>query len=314
MTPKMKNLIVDFVIAGQPKSGTTALAQFLSEHPQICISYPKEPHYFATDTIAESDKFYGKPMYFLLRKPKDLKKLFAHRGKGQLLGDASTGYLYSKVAAKNIREHNPEAKIIILLRNPVDFIHSLHTQYVNEAVENETDFSKALALEKDRKKGKSIPPKTRCPSYHFYLERIKYHEQVKRYYDVFPEDQILVLIAEEFRHDNQKYYQEVLRFLGVDSDFMPNFGTVHESKVPRLPLLNQLVHTLWFKKALYITLRPRLYTKIHKKINKLLLKKQHRSKMDGELRAELEKKAKPEIEKISKFLDKDLASIWSYEK
>lgn len=305
---------IDFAIVGQPKSGTTALAQFLDKHPQVCMSRPKEPSYFATDIIAESDAFHKKPKYFKVRAPEQYDELFKHMQDGQILGEASTNYLYSKQAAINIYRHNPNAKIIIMLRNPIDFMHSLHMQYVNETVENESDFKKALELEKYRRKGLVEPPRrTRCPSYHYYLRRAQYYNQLKHFFDLFPRKQILILITEEFQSDNIGSYENVLRFLEVDSNFRPDFATVHGSKAPRVKLLNKLAHTIWIKNIARFILGAHFYISLQKHLNKLLLKKQPREEVDLLLRQQLQKELKPEVEKTSSLVDRDLTSLWGFD-
>lgn len=305
---------VAFVIAGQPKSGTTALAHFLAEHPQVCMSYPKEPCYFATDFMKESDSFHGKPKYYKVRTPEQYDKHFAHAEEGQILGDASTSYAYSKEAARNIYGHNPEAKIIIMLRNPVEFIHSLHMQYVNETVEDETDFEKALELEPERKKGRNIPPKTRCPSYHFYRERAKYAKHVERFFEQFGKDNVMVIANEDFRENSNEVYTSILRFLGVDENILPEFKTIHSSKSPRTAWLNRIAHTMWLKNALYKLLGPVRYTKIQKRIEKLLLKPEPRQTMDTELRKKLETQLGPEVAKLNHLSGQDFAAMWGFRK
>lgn len=156
---------VDFFIVGFMKSGTTALASFLSQHPDICISVPKEPGYFATDFMEESDNFHGKKVYFKVRTHQQYSDIYKHSEPSQKSGEASTAYIYSKVAAENIKKYNPRAKIIIMIRNPIDFLHALHMQYLNETVEDEKDFVKALQLEDKRKNGENIPSRVRVPSY-----------------------------------------------------------------------------------------------------------------------------------------------------
>ena len=96
----------DFAIVGEPKSGTTALADFLGGHPGICMSVPKETAYFATDLREESDRFHGRPAYFEFRTEEDYETAFAHC-EGGLRGDGSTAYLHSREAAANLHEANP---------------------------------------------------------------------------------------------------------------------------------------------------------------------------------------------------------------
>lgn len=311
---KKSGKIIDFVIVGEPKSGTTALADFLAQHPEICFSTPKEPHYFARDLLAESDKFHNKPVYYPARTPEEYRKLFKPAAGEHLFGEASTGYLYSKTAAKNIYQHNPDTKIIVLLREPVSFLHSLHTQYVNEAVENETDFGQALALETERRRDWSAVPKNcRVPSYLYYSERIEYAKQLKRFLDVFPAGQLLILTNEEFRDDNAGVYKKVVEFLSIDASFTPTFASVHNSKQVRLKSVSSLVQNPTLKASVRKALGERLYTRAQKNIaEKILLKSAGRAELAPDVLAKLRREARPEVEKISRLLKRDLASLWGY--
>ena len=117
-----------------------------------------------------------------------------------------------------------------MLREPVSFMHSLHTQFVNETTEDEPDFARALDLEAERRAGRSIPARVRCPSFLFYRERARYAAQLERYLAVFPREQILVLVFEEFREDNEGHYRRVLEFLGVGPG--PHAGVPRGAREP----------------------------------------------------------------------------------
>lgn len=301
---------LDFAIVGQPKSGTTALAQFLAEHPQVCMSQPKEPGYFATDIHDESDAYHGRARFFPVRTREDYDKRFAHAKEGQLNGEATTWYAFSKSAAKNIYKHNPDAKIIILIRNPVDFMHSLHMQYVNATREDEEDFAKALELEPERKQGRHIPPRVQAPSWLFYTERAKYYQQVKRYFDTFPRDNILVMTNEEFVRDNAAAFGKVATFLGIDTDYSPDFKEVKGSEAPRFRALNSFARSSWLIKSTMRILPPKMYVKISDIVHKVILKKQRRQPMDPKLRKRLEKAFVGEAEKTGDLLGRDLVKEW----
>lgn len=304
--------MIDFAIVGQAKSGTTALAEFLSRHSQICISVPKEPGHFATDLMEESDAFHGRPAYFEFRTAEDYGAVFAHCRPGQLRGDASTAYLYSKVAASNLKAVNPELKVLIMLREPVSFMHSLHAQYVNETTEDEADFARALEKETLRKAGKGIPSRVRCPSYLFYRERARYSEQLGRYYALFPRESILAMTMEEFRRDNEEHYRLVLDFLGVDSGDLPSFRVVHASKAPRSRRLNQVLNTPAFKSALFKALGPRRYTAVSKGVAGLVLKEQRRADLPPALERELRDELGAEVDRVSEIVGRDLRPVWGY--
>jgi hypothetical protein len=179
-------------------------------------------------------------------------------------------------------------------------------------VENETDFEKALELESQRKQGINVPPRTRCPSYHLYRERTKYADHAQRYLQYFGPENVLIISNEEFKEDNKAVYQEILRFLGVDADIVPDFNNVHGSKSPRFSWLNKLIHTMWLKKNLYRVLGPTLYTKIHKQVNKLLLKPSPRISMDTRLYNQLFNETAEEVEKLDTITQKNFSKIWGY--
>ena len=120
------------------------------------------------------------------------------------------------MAPAAIAEVVPGAKIIALLREPASFLRSFHLQMVSSGVENERDFAKALALEPERRRGRHIPRGSHNPASLMYSEHVRYAEQLRRFHDHFPGEQVLVLIYEEFRADNQATVRRVLRFLGAD--------------------------------------------------------------------------------------------------
>jgi hypothetical protein len=303
-------MIVDFFIVGEPKSGTTALANFLSQHPDVCVSNPKEANYFADDIRKESDTFHKSELHTFSRTMNDYKMHFSHCN-GEIKGDASTNYLISKTAAINIKKHNPNAKIIAMFRNPVDYLYSLHMQFVNEAREDELDFSKALDLQEIRKKGKSLPKNTIAPSHYQYFDWIKYSQHLKRYKDNFVDDNIHVIITEEFQKDNQSSYREVLRFLNL-KDFKPEFNTIHGSKTPRSIKLNKILNSPRFKKILKRSIGFNNYHLVRNKVTKIMMKPQNRPPIDEELRSKLFKLSKNEIMKLSEMIDRDLESVWNY--
>ena len=303
---------VDFFIVGQPKSGTTALATFLDQHPEICISVPKETGYMSIDHHKESDAFHGYKKFFHIRTKDQYARCFSQAAPQQLLGDASTNYLYSTAAAKEIYKHNPNAKIIMLLRNPVDMIYSLYNQYRNEAKEPAKSFSEALNLEKSRQSGQAIPKNIVTPSYLQYRARGMYTEQVQRYIKLFPKEQIYITTAEDFRNNNQRVYQDILRLVEVEEQsFLPSFESVHASKKPRLSILNKLAHTHLLKMAALKLLGQHRYTWLQKNVMApLLLKKAPAAKLNQETRNELEKLYKKDVDSLSKLTDIPFRTIW----
>src|SRR5882757_7658017 len=137
----------DFFIVGAPKCGTTALYRCLEAHPEIFVPERKELHHFGTDLYS--------PTY--VRQLDEYLSLFAAAGDAKRVGEASVWYLFSKRAATEINAFNPQASVIIMLRNPVEMLHSLHSQHLYNGTEEISDFATALNAEGDRKMGRCLP-------------------------------------------------------------------------------------------------------------------------------------------------------------
>lgn len=307
---------VDFFIVGEPKSGTTALAHFLGQHPAIGISTPKEPHYFASDLHRECDAFHGpKNHHFPIRTRKQYLACFAPVADRPMWAEGSTHYMYSTEAATNIHRHNPDAKIIIMLRNPVDFVHSLHMQYVNNGNEDEPDFARALSLEPARRRGQQFPPGVRCPSHLYYSERVQFAEHLARYLQQYPANQIKVIIMEEFTADNQQTYLETLDFLGLEPPAeLPHFAPVHDSKTPRFKALHRTLNRPAMKRAVLRAVGANHYDRVKDAAALLVMKRQSRDALSPELRQQLQAEYEPAVRQLAKLLDRpDLPALWGYD-
>jgi len=303
---------VSFFIVGQPKSGTSALANFLSQHPAICMAEPKEPGYFAKDHIEENEQQGTGGAFLKARTLTEYEHHFSHGKPEEMRGEATTIYLYSRVAAQEIHNYNPDAKIIIMLRNPVSFLHALHMQHVNDGSEDEPDFEKALAKEADRKQGINIPKRAPAPSHLHYSERAKYAEQIERYTRLFPRKNILFLTMEDFQADNRKVYQQVLRFLEVDENFEPQFKQVNGSTAPRSYVLHKALSSPTLKKTLFNALGPYRYSKLKSDMTKVVMKPAARSPLSDQIRERLMHETLQEVERTAKLTGLDLATKWDY--
>ena len=301
-------------IVGKQKAGTTALHQFLSKHPDIFMSEPKEPMFFCTDMHKESDVWYKKANHFPYRTESQFMSLFSSWKDQKVAGESTTQYLDSKDAAENIHRFNPDAKIVIMLREPVDYLYSLHGQYLYEMEEDIDDFKMALEAEDDRRQGKRVPPRIKCPSWLWYSETVKYAEQIKRYIDVFPRENVKIILFDDFQKDNKQVYLDVVRFLDVDDSFIPEFEKVNAHRTVRFRSLKRFVDhpMVWgLPKKL---LPKKVYESIKGGIYGLIVKKQKRVPLDPQFKAELMRGFKPEVEKLSSLLGMDLITRWAYDK
>ena len=301
-------------IVGQPKSGTTALHQFLGQHPEIFMSSVKEPHFFCSDFHLESDRAYGKQRSFDYRNETAYMQLFAKANGVKIAGESSTNYLYSQVAAEKIYNFNPDAKIIIILREPAKFLYSLHSHYVKFTEENEPDFLTALALETARKKEKATSPRVISPSYLYYSQRVQYYRQVKRYYDRFEREQIKVVIFEEFKSENERIYREILEFLGVNSNFTPEYDAVNVNKEVKFKAINDLVNNPIIKNISKNLLSQEFNDFVRDNIvEKLLWHQAAKAKMPEEIKTKLMEQYQPEVAKISELTGINLITKWGYD-
>ena len=218
-----------FFIVGAPKCGTTALAQWLGEHPEVFVSPRKEPHFFNVDSMPAT------------RSLTDYEALFVGAGpQHRAIGEASTHYLFAPEAVPGILDYNPDAKFIVCLRNPLQMAPSLHGESVAQGWENETDFERAWALQPARKHGQSLPRTVRGdPDRLQYGAYCRLGEQLARLYDRVPKHRVLPLLLDDLREDPRPRYREVLAFLGVTDDGRSDFPVVNAARPTRWPMLSR---------------------------------------------------------------------------
>ncbi|MBF0445136.1 MAG: sulfotransferase [Magnetococcales bacterium] len=234
----------NFFIIGAPKCGTTSMAAWLTAHPQIYMSPIKEPHYFNMD-----------------HKHGEIKTLSSYNaqfadanGQEKAIGEASVWYLTSKVAVANILKFNPDAKFIVMLRNPIEMVTSLHDQMLFSQYEHIEDFTQAWQLQEERKNGKAIPASCVEPQFIIYGDRCKLGEQLQRLYAQVPHKQVHVITMDQLKKDPQKEYKKTLEFLNVPDDGRIDFAVHNLAKARRsLPLRKAVEWLGRLKIALGIT-------------------------------------------------------------
>lgn len=216
-------------LVGAPKCGTTAMDSYLAAHPDICMSARKELHFFGSDLNSAS----------FTKDPKQYLDNFSHFKGEKVIGESSVWYLYSCMAAREIAEYSPDARILIMLRNPVDMIYSNYYQMLYNGNENVKPFSKALRLENERKMGKHIYQGTHFINSLFYLETAAYFQQVRRYLETFGRSSVKIILFDEFMKNTGAVYREVLDFVKVDSEISLELEVVNANKVVKNDTLNR---------------------------------------------------------------------------
>lgn len=304
--------VPDFFIVGQSKSGTTALAEMLRGHPQIYMSRLKEPVFLASDL--------HEGLWAMVRtRPRTLEDylaLFAGAGPEQRAGEASTVYLWSRTAATNIVALQPRARVIAILREPASFLRSLHLQMLQSHIETEKDFGRAISLEQERRRGKRIPRGCRWPQALLYSERVRYTEQLQRYRAVLSPEQMLVLVYDDFRRDNESTVHAVLDFLGVDSEVPIEVQEANATVRLRSKRVDEFIHTTTVgsgpisKGVKAVTSRGLRHSAL--RMRRHVVYGEPRPP-DERLMLELRRRFKGEVLALSEYLNRDLLSMWGYD-
>jgi hypothetical protein len=301
--------VPDFFIVGHAKSGTSALYRMLREHPRLHMPR-KEPSFFVPELLGGRRYPGGIGEY---------TELFADAQEGQLIGESTTWYLWSHTAAARIAEVQPGARIVAILREPASYLSSLHLQFLRTDVETEPDLRRAMSLEDERGQGRRLPRNSTRPQLLAYSDHVRYVEQLRRYEAVFPSEQILVLIYEDFRADNEGTVRKVLRFLGVEDQLPLESVEANPSAGVRSPRLNELVRTLSLgggpaagiaRTALKALTTQRMR---HGAIGALRRRQHDRPpEPDATFIAELRRRYRGEVEALGEHLGRDLVSFWGY--
>jgi hypothetical protein len=291
----------DFFIVGAPKCGTTAMADYLGQHPEIGMCPRKETHVFATDLSERMGMRRGqRPM-----SRERFLDLFADLQEERLRGEASVWHLYSATAANEIAAFQPQARIIVMLRSPVEMLPSLHSQFVFVGIEPEEDFGSALALDAERERSgppAGFPPRS-------YRSAVRYGEQLRRYLDVFGRERIHVIVYDEFRDDTRGAYREACRFLEVDPGFEPNLEIVNPNKRVRSRTFRRFVRRPpeWVRPAIHRVTSEPMRRRAARAMIRWNTSVGGRAPLAQSVRAELESEATREARELDELLGLDVS-------
>jgi hypothetical protein len=194
-------------IVGAPKCATTSMHDYLAQHPDVHMSVVKEPRFLSTDI---EDRIPGR-----ITEAHDYFNLFTAGAGKRYRGESSVWYLYSDVACRSIGELAEDPRIIVMIRNPVDFIQSLHGQFCYSLNETERDITKALALEQTRAAGKRVPWETHTPLGLQYRRTAHFADRIEHYFQQHGRERVHVIIFDDLVTDTIGVYQDVLRFLDL---------------------------------------------------------------------------------------------------
>lgn len=235
---------VDFFIIGAPKCGTTALARNLEKNPSIVISKPKEPHYFTTDFHRHLEKPKDDEGYHNLYFPPE-------KTKGERWGEGSVWTMMSDLGLARIKEYNPDARIIAMLRDPAKAAFSLHQMLVFQQHENVRDFTKAWKLSDQRFAKKNLPEGlNRDHRFLAYKQVYSFLPQIRKIYAHFPPEQVLILTQEEYFKGGVETLKRVDEFLGLEPFEYPQSEKVNKSLYMKNGILMEILRTEFVIKSI----------------------------------------------------------------
>lgn len=187
------DLPIDFIGIGSAKSATTWIAQCLGEHPEVCMSEPKEPAFFTKAEFPKGFSWYA--------------QCFEHCGSKRVRGEFSCAYLRKRGCAALIHEHYPNAKLIVCLRHPIERLRSGYYYHYTKGANSSIDPVADLWPQN--------------PNIANERSKSQYARLLSPYLERFPREQLLVLIYEDIKADPQAFMSRVYEYLGVDPTFVP---------------------------------------------------------------------------------------------
>lgn len=307
-------------IVGAPRCGTTTLAGFLQQHPEVCFSAVKEPHFFSRDELdgLSEDQ---------LRRLVDaeyLERFFGQcSGTEKLRAEGSVTYLYTADRMAQILKLWPGAGFVIALRDPLAMLPSLHQRLLVTGDENITDFRKAWAKIGERAQGKSIPRSAIDPRFLRYDEAGALGKHVERFVGAVGRERCHIILFDDLAGDPEGTYRDLCRFLGIEPWPQTDFHPRRINKTFRIGWLQRLLKRP--PKAVRTVLAGEKYRTREKKLdaregraitaifkvrkrlldwNKVRAKRQP---LDPELRQQIIDRLRDDVIHLSRVIDRDLS-------
>ena len=285
-----KEIWPNFFIVGAPRAGTTSLYEYLRRVPGIYMSPAKEPRYFAPG-VAERyrGRPRGRPRLLFARDSKvrsqaEYLNLFKSVKDEIAVGEASVSYLSYPEAPGRIKKAVPEARIIMILRDPVERSYS-HYLLNMSAGWQRAPFEEAARLD-------------------LYLEPSRYANQVQRYLDVFGPDHVKVLIFEEFIQEPRKTVSAVLKFLGVNAEPPAVVGGAYNSfTIPRWPFVGRFLRSRPVRIARRLLIPARIRLTMRQQV---LYRKASKPPMPEKTRRFLEDAFRGDVQRLEQILGRSL--------
>lgn len=302
-------MLPNFLVVGAGKAGTTSLYKYLEQHPEIFMSPVKEPNYFALKGMEvdyRSPDAKNRINKWSVTSLASYQELFMYAEGFKARGEASPLYLYSPIAPKEIKSEIPDAKIIVILRNPTDRAFSSYLHLRKNRRERIASFEMALNEESRR-------IEDNWEWIWHYTQVGLYGEQLGRYKEYFSKDRILVIFFEDLINARRSTLQLVYRFLNVNENFeaskIPKLNSTGLPKSRFIEFLLSSKHPI--KKSLTSIIPVDRRLAWHNIVNNANLTK---PEMPRSIRTRLNKLYLEDVHILSKILNKDMITQWNLNK
>lgn len=298
-------------LVGAPRCGTSALHAYLAEHPDVFMSRVKEPHHFSQDVNRAVAAYSGRENPYADRAR--YLELFEGAGDARVRGESSIYYLYSDEAADGVRAFDPEARIVVQVREPLDLLRSVHSKLRSMGDEPARTLPEALSLEPARRRGEHVPRTARWPDLLFYSDYVRLAEGVERWRARFGPERVKVIVYDDFERDSAACYADVLAFLGLSQRTLPKFPTMNPGTEPRSVRLAALLRDLSIereheRRAFTLRLRAR----VHRSLDRWNARPARRAPLPVAFVRATRARFRDEVLRLGALLDRDLAAAWGY--
>lgn len=294
-----------FFVIGAPKCGTSSLCYYLSRHPNVFFSVPKEPGFWCTEDMLVLRKSGITTLNRYLR-------LFRHTSKQHLaIGEGSTCYLSSQLAVSRINNFNPQARFIIMLRNPIEMVRSLHQENLFNFDEDILDFEEAWRTQEARRNDMLIPRGCSVERFLQYGDMGKYGIQVERCVSIVGNRRLMVILFDDFVTRTDTVYRAVLEFLGLPHDGRTSFPLVRQSQRHRSKVIGRFMlkppkalaaSVAWIRRA-----AERNENNVAGIASRWMRVRQSKPPLRAEFENELRRYFVPDVEHLEKLIGRDLS-------
>lgn len=299
-----ESAIPNFLVIGAGRSGTTSLHHYLAQHPDVFVASHKAPSYFyCLDAPSSGDRqrTWTTWNYFTPDRA-DYLSLFERRARESAVGEVSPAYLASTATAARIAAHNPDMRLIAVLRNPVDRVRARYLARRRDGLEPADDLSGALARERSA-------PMNLDDTAGTYLAAGFTSHILTTYQQHFPPKQLSIHLFDDLVADPASVMAGMFGFLGVDPTFTIDTATVHNRSGGEIA--NPVMRAMWTRSAMVRTaLRPWVPAGLRDRGFALATRRLQQAPQDLAVRCELTDYYREEMEALSVITGRDLSHWW----